>query len=217
MPEQPTPKIEEPRRGRPRDPGRDEAIIDATIDVLVADGYDNLTIDHVAATAGVGKTTIYRRWASKAELVIDAMKTIKPLSDGIDTGTLDGDLEQMIAFACGPKSTRAMQVMVSICSALPREPDLLEAFRIGSTEPRVARITAVLERARDRGELPDHVDIPMAASLVPSLMLQHALMTGKPAGRDYAERVMRSVLLPMLGRPSTFTTTDANTTPETTA
>ncbi|MBC7461557.1 MAG: TetR/AcrR family transcriptional regulator C-terminal ligand-binding domain-containing protein, partial [Thermoleophilia bacterium] len=54
---------------------------------------------------------------------------------------------------------------------------------------------------RDRGELDDDIDIEMAASLVPSLMLQRALLTGKPAGRAYAEQVVGSVLLPVLGRP----------------
>jgi len=193
---------EEPNRGRPRDPSRDEAIIDATIDVLVRDGYDRLSMEGVAAAAGVGKATVYRRWSSKAELVIDAMATLKPAIDTIDTGTLDGDLELMVAASCSPHSQRLQRVMVSICSALPREPELLAAFRTRFTEPRIARITDMLERARGRGELGPDVDVAMAASLVPSLMLQRALMTGQPAGRVYAEKVVGSVLLPVLGRPA---------------
>ena len=193
--------VEEPQRGRPRDPSRDEAIIDAAIDLLVRDGYDRLSIEGVAAAAGVGKATVYRRWSNKAELVIDAMATLKPAIDTIDTGSLDGDIELMVAASCSPHSQRLQQVMVSICSALPREPELLEAFKIRFTEPRIARITAMLERARGRGELGPHVDIDMAASLVPSLMLQRALMTGQPAGRAYAEQVVGSVLLPVLGLP----------------
>lgn len=171
------------------------------MDVLVRDGYDRLTMEHVASEAGVGKTTIYRRWSSKADLVIDAMQLLKPKLDGIDTGSLDGDIDAMVAQSCTPYSQRAMQVMVSICSALPREPELLAAFRTRATEPRIAAIAGLLERARDRGELDDDVDIQIAASLVPSLMLQRALMTGKPAGRTYAEQVVGSVLLPVLGRP----------------
>ncbi len=193
--------IEEPPRGRPRDPSRDEAIIDATIDVLVRDGYDRLTMEGVAAAAGVGKTTVYRRWSTKAELVIDAMATLKPVVDSIDSGTLDGDIELLIAASCSPHSQRLQQVMVSICSALPREPDLLEAFRTRFTEPRIARIAHMLDRARERGELGPEVDLTLAASLVPSLMLQRALVTGKPAGRLYAEQVVGSVLLPVLGLP----------------
>jgi AcrR family transcriptional regulator len=190
-----------PHRGRPRDPRRDQAIIDASIDVLVRDGYDRLSVEGVAAAAGVGKATIYRRWANKAELVIDAMATLKPTVDTIDTGSLDGDIELMVAASCSPTSQRLQQVMVSVCSALPREPELLEAFRTRFTEPRIALIAEMLVRARNRGELGD-VDVAIAASLVPSLMLQRALMTGQPAGRAYAEQVVGSVLLPVLGRPA---------------
>lgn len=193
--------VEEPARGRPRDPSRDEAIIEATIDVLVRDGYDRLSMEGVAAAASVGKATVYRRWSSKAELVIDAMATLKPAIDTIDTGTLEGDVELLIATSCSPRSQRLQQVMVSVCSALPREPDLLEAFKTRFTEPRIARIANMLERARGRGELGPEVDLAMAASLVPSLMLQRALMTGMPAGRVYAEQVVGSVLLPVLGLP----------------
>jgi AcrR family transcriptional regulator len=204
---------EEHRRGRPRDPSRDEAIIDASIDVLVRDGYDRLSMEGVAATAGVGKATVYRRWGSKAELVIDAMTSLKPAVDTIDTGSLEGDIELMIVASCSPYSQRLLQVMVSICSALPREPELLEAFRTRFTEPRIARITAMLVRARGRGELGPDVDVAMAASLVPSLMLQRVLMTGQPAGRGYAEQVVGSVLLPVLGRPARpFSATDTETT-----
>lgn len=193
--------VEEPARGRPRDPSRDEAIIDATIDVLVRDGYDRLTMEGIAAAAGVGKATVYRRWSTKAELVIDAMAALKPAIDTIDSGTLEGDIELLIASSCSPHSQRLQQVMVSVCSALPREPDLLQAFKDRFTEPRIARITTMLERARGRGELGPEVDVAIAASLVPSLMLQRALMTGKPAGRVYAEQIVGSVLLPVLGLP----------------
>jgi AcrR family transcriptional regulator len=202
----------EAKQGRPRDPSRNEAIIDAAIDALLREGYDRLSIEGVATAAGVGKATVYRRWRSKAELVIDAMATLKPSIDTIDTGSLDGDLELMIAISCSPHSQRLIQVMVSICSALPREPELLEAFRVRFTEPRIARISGMLERAKARGELGPDIDIAMAASLMPSLMLQRVLTTGQPAGRAYAEQVVGSVLLPVLGRPARFfSTTDTET------
>lgn len=188
-------------RGRPRDPSRDEAIIEASIDLLIQEGYDRLSMEAVASAAGVGKATVYRRWGSKADLVIDAMASLKPAVDAIDTGSLDGDIELMVLASCSPYSQRLFQVMVSICSALPREPELLEAFKTRFTEPRIERITEMLVRARSRGELGPDVDVAMAASLVPSLMLQRALMTGQPAGRAYAEQIVGSVLLPVLGRP----------------
>lgn len=204
---------DERRRGRPRDPSRDEAITDAVVEVLVRDGYDRLTMEGVATAAGVGKSTVYRRWSNKAELVIDTMATLKPAIDAIDTGTLEGDIELMVSVSCSPQSQRLLQVMVSICSALPREPDLLEAFRTRFTEPRIARMTEMLERARGRGELGPDVDVAMVASLLPSLMLQRALTTGQPAGRAYAEQIVDSVLLPVLGLPTRpISTTDTKDT-----
>ena len=208
------PRSGEQRRGRPRDPSRDEAIIDASIDLLVRDGYDRLSVEGVATAAGVGKATVYRRWDNKADLVIDAMATLKPSIDTIDTGSLDGDIELMVVASCSRTSQRLLQVMVSICSALPREPELLEAFKTRFTEPRIALITEMLVRARNRGEVGPDVDVAMAASLVPSLMLQRVLTTGQPAGRVYAEQVVGSVLLPVLGRPArSISTTDTETTP----
>ncbi|MGY3555169.1 TetR/AcrR family transcriptional regulator [Williamsia sp. R60] len=204
---------DERRKGRPRDPSRDEAITDAVVEVLVRDGYDRLTMEGVATAAGVGKSTVYRRWSNKAELVIDTMATLKPAIDAIDTGTLEGDIELMVSVSCSPQSQRLFQVMVSICSALPREPELLEAFRTRFTEPRIARMTEMLERARGRGELGPDVDVAMVASLLPSLMLQRALTTGQPAGRAYAEQIVDSVLLPVLGlRTRPISTTDTKDT-----
>ena len=198
-----------PSRGRPRDPNCDRKIIDAAIDLLIRDGYDRLSIEGVASAAGVGKATVYRRWRSKAELIIDSMATLKP-ADSIDSGSLDGDIEQLIVASSSPHTERVLKVMVSICSALPREPELLEAFRTRFTEPRIARIADILIRARNRGELSSAVDVALAATLVPSLMLQRVLTTGQPAGRVYAEQVVGSVLLPVLGRaPRRFSGTIA--------
>ena len=67
--------------GRPRDPEADRAILEATIEILGEEGYEGLSIEGVAARAGVGKTTIYRRWTSKAELVVAAIQRYKSPAD----------------------------------------------------------------------------------------------------------------------------------------
>ncbi|MCZ4496757.1 MAG: TetR/AcrR family transcriptional regulator [Thermoleophilia bacterium] len=199
-----TPSIDDaPRRGRPRDPQRDAAIIEAAIELVVEVGYDRLTIEQVAVQAGVGKATIYRRWESKAELVIDAIGHVKRGMDAVDTGTLEGDLAGMMTFACSAPAQQANALMLNVAPALSRDPELLATFRERFTEPRIARIQAMLERARDRGELGADVDLEMAASLLPSLMLQRALLTGESAGADYARRIVGSLLRPALGLPPT--------------
>jgi AcrR family transcriptional regulator len=199
-----------PPRGRPRDPARDEAILDATIDLLVEEGYDRLTIEQVAHRAGAGTATVYRRWSSKADLVLDAVTRIKPGGGPVDTGTLEGDIERLTSAVCSKPSALANQVMCAVASSLPREPELLAAFRDRFIEPRIRRIESVLERARDRGEIADTVDIPLAASLVPSLMLQQMLLNGRPAGREYAHRIVDHVLRPTLGIAVPTTATREN-------
>src|ERR1700709_873862 len=86
--------------GRKRDHTRDPEILDAAIEVLAETGYDGMTIDMVAARAKAGKATVYRRWSSKAELVIDAVACMKSADVDPatlpDTGTLRGDLVAMI-------------------------------------------------------------------------------------------------------------------------
>ena len=178
------------------------------------DGYDRLSMEGVAAAAGVGKATVYRRWGSKAELVIDAMATLKPAIDTIDTGSLDGDIELMIVASCSPHSHRLLQVMVSICSALPREPELLEAFKTRFTEPRIARITEMLiprpapRRARPRRRR-GHGREPRAVT--------HAAASthDRPTGRSRLRRTGRGQrAAPGTGTPrTTISTTDTEDTP----
>lgn len=188
-------------RGRPRDLSLDETIIGATIEILIRDGYDRLSMEGVAPAAGVGKATLYRRWGSKTELVIDALASFKPAKASINSSSLDGDIDLAVIASCSASSQRLSWVLLSVCSALRREPELLKAFRTCFAEVLIAPIAEILERARTRGELGLDVDVGLAAGLVPSLMLQRALMTGEPVGRDYAEQIVRSVLLPTLGRP----------------
>ena len=89
-----------PKLGRKRDHTRDPEILDAALEVLAETGYDGMTIDMVAARAKAGKATLYRRWSSKGELVIDAVACMKKgdldYSQLPDTGTLRGDLIAMI-------------------------------------------------------------------------------------------------------------------------
>src|SRR4051794_23051797 len=82
-----------PRRGRPRDARCDHAILQATLDLLAEGGAGSLSIDGVAARAGAGKATIYRRWTSKEALLLEALSTDTSIIESPDTGTLRGDLE----------------------------------------------------------------------------------------------------------------------------
>ena len=108
--------------GRKRDLTRDPEILDATLEVLAETGYDGMTIDMVAARAKAGKATVYRRWASKSELVIDAVACMKSADidfDALpDTGTLRGDLIAMIKPHSIEDGAKKLQVMAGLVSML---------------------------------------------------------------------------------------------------
>ena len=187
------------RAGRRRDPDRDAAILAAFIELIVEHGYDLVTMEQVAAHAGVGKATIYRRWSSKGSLAIDALRTVKPPLEPIDTGSLHDDLVALAAANCQSGASTVPAIMRGIASAISRDADLLAAFQDRMITPRRERVEGILERARDRGELGDHVNVPFVAEVMPSMMLQRLLTTGQPATSDYIYDIVYSVLMPLLG------------------
>src|ERR687890_2339532 len=85
------------RGGRPRDPSRDGVIRAAILSLLAEVGYGSLTMDAVASEAGVGKATIYRRWRTKQDLVVDTISELNRAdAEAVDTGSLEGDLRSMM-------------------------------------------------------------------------------------------------------------------------
>src|SRR3954465_14994560 len=117
------------RGGRPRDPSRDGAIRAAILEVLARSGYGGLTMDAVAAAAGVGKATIYRRWRTKSDLVADAVAALGRLDiESPDPGWLGGALRRLLRWLVGPLNGPFGAATLSLLSALPHEPALREAF-----------------------------------------------------------------------------------------
>src|SRR3546814_344731 len=129
-----------PRLGRKRDHTRDADILEAALEVLAETGYEGMTIDQVATRARAGKATLYRRWSSKAELVIDAVACMKKgnfdPSALPDTGTLRGDLVGMIKEPSIQDGERKMQIMAGIVSMVSRSPELADAAQEALVAPR---------------------------------------------------------------------------------
>jgi len=187
--------------GRKRDHTRDPEILDAALDVLAETGYDGMTIDMVAARAKAGKATLYRRWASKGELVIDAVACMKRIDlDAIpDTGTLRGDLVAMIKPHALHDADKKLRVMAGIASMLSRDPNLADAAYDAIIEPRVAVNRMLLERAVARGEISADVDIEMCAMVSQSMASYRTLILRKPVDRDFLVSVIDTVILPAVG------------------
>jgi AcrR family transcriptional regulator len=187
--------------GRPRDPSRDKAILQAALDVLAEDGYDRLTIDAVASRAGAGRATVYRRWESKAELVVDALADLHGSPQVPDTGSLREDLDQLCAHLTDDPESRTLAVMQGLASALPHDPTLVAAFNERLGDPRRAAVAELFARAVARGEMPPGKDIELLTSVIPALMM-HRLLTGE--GRPslaFARRIVEQLLLPAATRP----------------
>ena len=192
-----------PKLGRKRDLTRDPEILDAALAVLGEVGYDGMTIDMVATRAKAGKATLYRRWDSKAELVIDAVACMKQADlspDALpDTGTLRGDLVAMIKPHTLEESERKLRVMAGLMSLLASNPELAEAAHAAIVEPRLAINRLFLQRAIDRGEISSETNIELIASISQSMASYRLLMLRKPMTRDFALSVLDNVILPAVG------------------
>jgi len=195
----------EPRLGRKRDHTRDPEILDAALDVLAETGYDGMTIDMVAARAKAGKATLYRRWASKPELVLDAVACMKSkdldLASPPDTGTLRGDLVAMVRSPTIRESERKLKVMAGIVSMIARDPDLAAAARDALIEPRAAANRIIFQRAIDRGEISADADVETLCTIGPSMVAYRVLMLRLPVDREFMLATIDRIILPAAGIP----------------
>jgi len=193
-----------PRKlGRRRDHTRDAEILEAALDVLAETGYDGMTIDMVAARAKAGKATVYRRWASKGELVVDAISCMKKndidLDNLPDTGTLRGDLVAMIRPHALQDGEKKLQVMAGITSMLARDPPLADAVTAAIVEPRASLNRRLMRRAIERGEISPDTDVDTLAMIVPSMTAYRVLILQKPVDREFLLSLIDGVLLPAVG------------------
>lgn len=191
------------RVGRPMDLTRDGDILDAALDILAEVGYDRMTIDMVAARAKAGKATLYRRWPSKTELVVDAVACMKNSSIDYanlpDTGSLRGDLIAMMKPMTIRENEKKLKVMSGVVSLIARNPELADVVRQVIVTPRVELNLFFMKRAIERGEIAADTDIHTAALISPSMTTYRTLMLQETVDRDFLIRVIDSAVLPAVG------------------
>jgi hypothetical protein len=198
---------------RPRVEGdREQQILDATLDVLADVGYDRLTMDAVAAAARASKATLYRRWSTKQALVIDSLCSMKEPHELPHTGSLRGDLVGMFCGMGGLTDERQMAVLASVITAIGRDQDFAAAFRDQFIGPKAEASAVVWERAAERGEIAEGVDLDLLMSALPGIVLHRAFLLGEEPTPEYIERVIDHLILPaVVAGPHDHTTCTSRT------
>jgi AcrR family transcriptional regulator len=185
--------------GRPRSREAHRAIIDATLELLSEVGFSALTVESVAARAGVGKATIYRRWASKLLLVVDAFGELPALED-VDTGSLQGDLETMLGrYIENFNTTPLATVLPSLAGerASSSELDVFDQVLSRRREP----LRAAFQRAVARGEVAADLDIALAGDLVVGPIAVRLYFTGARIHPDIVAPMVEMALRGILASP----------------
>ncbi len=167
--------------GRPRDPELDRAILDAVLELLAEEGYERMSIESVAQRAGVGKPTIYRRWASKQAMVIDALgrlsDEIEVPADGSVRERVSAFLERLWTLASRARSDRST-LLSHLVGEIHRSPELRDAVRATFVAGRRRQLLTLLREGVDQGEIEPRADLQILADIILSPLLARKLVTG---------------------------------------
>ncbi|MEU6610570.1 TetR/AcrR family transcriptional regulator [Streptomyces shenzhenensis] len=194
------------RGGRRRDPQRDASILEATLDVLAEVGYASMTMDLVAARARAGKATMYRRWPSKEDLVLDAVTLLQSREPGVsnllDTGSLRGDFIAMTANAPAAEQMYKLRIMRGLSAITAADPEVARAVSSAIADPWSNATMALLRRAVERGEIAGHFDFQTIALVVPSICAYRTLVRGGDVNQKYLMSLIDALVLPAVGLAS---------------
>jgi AcrR family transcriptional regulator len=191
-----SPAPEAARVGRPRDPKCDSAIVEATLALLAEGGYGAMTMEAVAARAGVGKATLYRRYSGKEQLVVDAVATLTEPPDPV-TGVSVRDELVALLDAMRRRSTSSLpgRVFPRLVGASVDNPELMARYREQVIEPRRRRFAAVLRRGVEEGLLRPGLDVEHAIDLlVGPMAYRNMVRSDAPPPAGLAERIVDDVL-----------------------
>lgn len=180
--------------GRPRAPATDERILEAALRLMAQGGYVRMSMDAVAAEAGVTKPTVYRRYSGKMQLALAAIIAFCDKAPPIYTGLTRSDLvNQMVHFRRALDRPHGMAMLGTMLAEEHDTPDLLANFREYLVYPRRRAVRLILERARANGELRDSADLDLVANmLIGAYYAQY--LAGEPFADDWAEQIVDATL-----------------------
>jgi AcrR family transcriptional regulator len=186
--------VVERRPGRPRDARADEAIIEASVEVLADKGPAGFTVDAVAARAGCGKATIYRRWSSRASLLLETAHRMGLEPSIVDTGSVRDDLVALMTqFGTKLTDTPAGRILPGVVAEAAVNPEMRQVLsrfvRDRRDRPRQAIVRGV-----ERGELPPDTDVELLLDILGGSVFYRVLVSGEPGDEAFARRLVDLVL-----------------------
>ena len=212
--------LEQARRTR-LTPTREAELFGMILDLLVEEGYDNVSMDTIAARTHSSKATLYRQWQSKPRLIAATLRHAKKLDQidlfTIDTGSLGGDLRE-IARRVGSGGQEQTGLFWSLADTIRRNPELKIALQESLIEPAERELDAILRRAIKRGEIEANVpSFDFVHCTMMGAALSHSITNEGEADADYMVRYVDAVILPALGLKTPAPDADAGAESETVA
>lgn len=191
----PPPTLGAPRRGgRPRSAAVDAAILDAALHLLCAEGYARMSMDGVAARAGVSKATIYLRYEGKADLATAALAHLRESGRPAPTGDLRADLlAQLRQLRRNAERVSAMPLIGTCLMEEQHTPELLSLFRARTLRPRRELLRAMLGEAAASGAIAPDGDIGAAVDLMMGAYQSHYI-SGEPFPAGWEERIVDALM-----------------------
>lgn len=182
------------RRGRPRSVDADELILAATLELAGEVGINGMSMDVLADRAGVSKTTIYRRWTSKEQLVLDALRSAMGPLDDVDTGSLRSDLRAYLIELGERMGHGRMSDVLPHLIEVACHDDALRSQLDDYVHYRRAPMLAILRRGLDRGELPADADLDVLADVLIGPFIYRRLLTHAPLDETFVDGLLHVML-----------------------
>ena len=181
---------------------RETELLAVTLQLLQEHGYDRLTVDAVAAKARASKATVYRRWPSKAELVLAAfIEGVRQVAVPPDTGTLRNDLLRVGELICQQGQQHAGTIR-AVLVEMARNPALNDVMQQQFIEQRKALINHIFQQAADRGEIGQAAINDELWDLLPHYLIFRSIFPGRPPTRHTVQTLVDDVIIPSLTRPT---------------
>ncbi|MCU1642781.1 MAG: TetR family transcriptional regulator [Nocardia sp.] len=197
--DQPTTDAAEQRAGRKRDPQRDLDLIRAAQELLAEVGYDKVTIEAVAARIGAGKATVYRRWKTKSDLVIDAIRAFEWDVAAPDTGALRNDLFALAEIFMARNPLRD-GVMAGMATAMARDATIRHAVDEAVDRPRHDAFATILANAHARGEISRTQGWENVRDIFPAMMFYRVAMRNGTVDKGFVRDIIDDLTIPLLTR-----------------